>query len=62
MTEVSIVGTKHERQIDEGGEVEKSRRPIDDRRLVCVCVSFYYTPFSSKARGVRYLLQRLWYV
>ena len=27
---------------------------------VCVCVFFYYTPFSSVARGVRYLLQRLW--
>ena len=27
---------------------------------VCVCVCFYYTPFSLVARGVCYLLQRLW--
>ena len=29
---------------------------------VCVCVCFYYTPFSSVARGVRYLLQRFWFI
>ena len=25
--------------------------------IVCVCVLFYYTPISSAARGVPYLLQ-----
>ena len=34
----------------------------DVTRLVCVCVFFYYTPFSSVARGVCYLLQRLWFI
>ena len=33
-----------------------------DLKHVCVCVCFYYTPFSSVARGVRYLLQRLWFI
>jgi len=29
--------------------------------LVCVCVLFYYTPFSSVARGVPYILHRTSY-
>ena len=33
-----------------------------EKTRVCVCVCFYYTPFSSVARGVRYLLQRLWFI
>ena len=29
---------------------------------VCVCVCFYYTPFSSVARGVPYLLQGIRFI